>query len=115
MQFDTKEEPMATKELVTAESSGRSRTKEAPWPAEDRTNPYLNANFEPCRAHEYKRSAQFKGGHLGPVSRVSFHPKIPVIATVSDDHTWKLWSIPEGQLVLSGEGHRDWVSGLAFH
>merc|ERR1712079_618925 len=23
--------------------------------------------------------------------------------------------MPEGQLVLSGEGHKDWVSGVAFH
>jgi len=114
MQFDTKEEPMG-KEIVGAGDSKQTRPREAPWPSEDRTNPYLNANFEPCRAHEMKRTAQFKGGHMGPVSRVAFHPKIPVIATVSDDHTWKMWSIPEGQLVLSGEGHKDWVSGIDFH
>lgn len=59
------------------------------------------------------------------ISRVAFHPKIPVVATACDDHTWKMWSMPEGlqdhsciqfprscrlvpagQLVLSGEGHR---------
>jgi WD40 repeat protein len=115
VQFDTKEEPTHPKELVPNESSQRTKIREAPWPSEDRVNPYINANFEPCRAHEYKRSAQFKGGHLGPVSRVAFHPKIPVIGTASDDHTWKMWSIPEGQLVLSGEGHKDWVSGICFH
>lgn len=114
VQFDTKDEPTRDKEL-TAENSRRTREREAPWPSENRANPYLNADFEPSRAHEMKRSAQFKGGHFGPVSRVAFHPKIPVIATASDDHTWKMWSIPEGQLVLSGEGHKDWVSGIAFH
>ncbi len=40
---------------------------------------------------------------------------LPLVATVSDDHTWKLFNLPEGQLVLSGEGHKDWLSGLAFH
>jgi len=114
MQFESKEEPTG-KEAVAAESTGRARPREAPWPNEDRTNPYLNANIEACRAHEYKRSQHFKGGHMGPISRVAFHPKISVIATVSDDHTWKMWSMPEGQLVLSGEGHKDWVSGIAFH
>jgi hypothetical protein len=113
IQFDTKEEPM--KDLAAPENSKRSMVREAPWPSEDRTNPYLNANFEPTRAQEMKRTAQFKGGHLGPISRVAFHPKIPVVATASDDHTWKMWSIPEGQLVLSGEGHKDWVSSVAFH
>ena len=71
---------------------------------------------------------------LQAISRVAFHPKIPVVATACDDHTWKMWSMPEGaneplmfqshfsrsevaplpcecasptgQLVLSGEGHR---------
>ena len=32
-----------------------------------------------------------------------------VIGTASDDHTWKLWSSPSGELVMSGEGHKDWV------
>ena len=31
------------------------------------------------------------------VSRVAFHPKIPVVATACDDHTWKMWSVPEGE------------------
>jgi len=116
IQYDTKEEPVSPKELlISGDSAARTRTREAPWPSDDRTNPYLTATFEPCRAHEMKRVAQFKGGHMGPVSRVTFHPKIPVVATASCDHTWRLWSIPEGQLVLSGEGHRDWVSGIAFH
>lgn len=30
------------------------------------------------------------------ISRVAFHPKIPVVATACDDHTWKMWSMPEG-------------------
>jgi hypothetical protein len=114
MQFDSTKEDVIGKDLIAAETSGRSRPREAPWPSEDRTNPYLNANFE-ARSHELKRTNHFKGPHLGPISRIAFHPKIPVVATVSDDHTWKMWSLPEGQLVLSGEGHKDWVSGIAFH
>merc|ERR1719498_1907700 len=114
-QMESNEEPTMTKEVTSVDASGRTRPREAPWPSEDRTNPYINSNFEPSRAHEFKRSAQFKGGHVGPVSKVAFHPKIPVVATASDDHTWKMWSIPEGQLVLSGEGHKDWVSGVHFH
>lgn len=113
-----KEEPLSPKDMnssAPAESPKATRRKELPWPDKERDNPYLSASFEPCRAHEMKRAAQFKGGHMGPVSRVKFHPKIPVVATASDDHTWKMWSIPEGQLVLSGEGHRDWVSDISFH
>ena len=36
------------------------------------------------------------GGRLQAISRVAFHPKIPVVATACDDHTWKMWSMPEG-------------------
>jgi hypothetical protein len=90
------------------------RDRKAAWPPEDRSNPYANANFEATSVSEMKKVQTFKG-HMGAVSRVAFHPKIPVIATASDDHTWKMWSMPDGQLVLSGEGHTDWVSGIAFH
>ena len=34
---------------------------------------------------------------------------------MSDDQTWKLWSVPDCELIMSGEGHKDWVSGVAFH
>lgn len=34
---------------------------------------------------------------------------------MSDDETWKVWSVPNCDLLMSGEGHRDWVSGVSFH
>lgn len=111
MQADSKDDLAAAQEQPTDTSR---RPKQAPWPSEDRTNPYANSTFEAARVSEMKKTSTFKG-HLGAVSRVAFHPKIPVVATASDDHTWKMWSMPDGQLVLSGEGHRDWVSGVAFH
>lgn len=35
--------------------------------------------------------------------------------TGSDDKTWKMWHLPKGDLIMSGEGHTDWVAGVAFH
>eukprot|EP00928_Gymnodinium_smaydae_P047253 TRINITY_DN31522_c0_g1_i1.p1 TRINITY_DN31522_c0_g1~~TRINITY_DN31522_c0_g1_i1.p1 ORF type:complete len:627 (+),score=127.17 TRINITY_DN31522_c0_g1_i1:232-1881(+) len=114
VQYDTTEEPRNQKEATEPDSSTRARTRQAPWPSDDRQNPYATANFEPVRITDFKKQATFKG-HIGAISRIAFHPKIPVIATASDDHTWKMWSMPNGELVLSGEGHKDWVSGIAFH
>ena len=36
-------------------------------------------------------------------------------ATASDDHTWRLWHMPDGDLIMSGEGHTDWVAAVDFH
>eukprot|EP00929_Paragymnodinium_shiwhaense_P112171 TRINITY_DN8042_c0_g1_i3.p1 TRINITY_DN8042_c0_g1~~TRINITY_DN8042_c0_g1_i3.p1 ORF type:complete len:661 (+),score=201.83 TRINITY_DN8042_c0_g1_i3:95-1984(+) len=114
-QFDSKDELQATKEMTDEGSTKRPKKAEAPWPEQERHNPYAMANLEVAKdMREFKRAAQFKG-HQGAISRLAFHPKIPVVATASDDHTWKMWSMPDGQLVLSGEGHRDWVSGVDFH
>ena len=49
------------------------------------------------------------------VSRVIMHPRKQIVATASDDYTWKIWTVPNGELIMSGEGHKDWISGLAFH
>ena len=45
------------------------------------------------------------------ISRVAFHPKIPVVATACDDHTWKMWSMPEGIRVV---GKRRVAENLHF-
>ena len=49
------------------------------------------------------------------VTSLSYNPKKDIIATGSDDTTWKLWSVPNGDLIMSGEGHVDWVGGVEFH
>ena len=46
---------------------------------------------------------------------VALHPEKQVLATASDDRTWKLWSLPNGELILTGLGHSDWVSCCDFH
>lgn len=38
-----------------------------------------------------------------------------VQVTGSDDKTWKMWHLPKGDLIMSGEGHTDWLAGVAFH
>lgn len=46
---------------------------------------------------------------------VIIHPKKPVVVTASDDGTWRMWGLPAGDLIMTGDGHKDWVSGLDFH
>ena len=83
-------------------------------PAVDRENPYANLEFEALQVNSFSLQKTFKG-HLMSVADIAIHPKKPVVATASDDTTWKLWSIPSGDLIMAGEGHKDWVAGLSFH
>ncbi|KAL8275940.1 hypothetical protein Esti_000056 [Eimeria stiedai] len=53
--------------------------------------------------------------HVAPVTSLCFHPSLPLLATASDDCTWKLWQLPLAELVMSGNGHEDWLGSLAFH
>lgn len=45
-----------------------------------------------------------------PVANLALHPSKPILATASDDKTWKLWHLPAGDLIMCGEGHR-WAAG----
>ncbi|CAM9713984.1 unnamed protein product [Scytosiphon promiscuus] len=77
-------------------------------------NPFMDLLFQPPTVERFALRKSFKG-HLNSVSAVAFHPRKAIVATVSDDETWKVWSVPNCDLLMSGEGHRDWVSGVTFH
>lgn len=70
---------------------------------ENRQNPNLMEEYEPMNTH-MNPVKTFKG-HLMGVTCLSYNPKKDILATGSDDTTWKLWSIPNGDLIMSGEGH----------
>ena len=82
----------------------------SPMPTKDRPNPHLNETYEPSGTH-MNCAKQFKG-HLMGVTSLSYNPKKDILATGSDDTTWKLWSVPSGDLIMSGEGHLDWIGGF---
>jgi len=88
--------------------------KENQLPVGDRMNPFTNLQFEPVEVKNFSLQKTFKG-HLMSVSNLAIHPKKPIIATASDDKTWKMWSLPGGDIILSGDGHKDWVAGVNFH
>ncbi|XP_077353571.1 uncharacterized protein spag16 [Festucalex cinctus] len=58
--------------------------------------------------------------HTLPISCISLHPGKKILASASDDCSWKLWALPAsrekvGQMVLTGKGHSDWLSSCSFH
>merc|ERR1719159_900572 len=112
-QYEAKDEGQDDEEKMQV-TTKRKKTRDTPWPKEDRPNPNLSVKYEPFKTADAKLQRTFKG-HLGSIARVTFHPRLQVLGTASDDHTWKLWSSPNGELVMSGEGHKDWVSDIQFH
>lgn len=41
--------------------------------------------------------------------------KKQIVATASDDCTWKIWNLENGENIMTGEGHKDWICGIDFH
>lgn len=81
-------------------------------PSKDRANPFLAETYEPINSH-MSMLKTFKG-HLMGVTCLAYNPKKAIIATGSDDTTWKMWTVPNGDLIMSGEGHQDWIGGMQF-
>lgn len=109
-----------------------------PFPEKERPNPYLleeSEKKEPivnemdsnmsltsdmqrldARAssliRHIKQSTTFQA-HSGHITCVASHPKENMMATTSNDKTWKLWK--NSEVVLVGEGHQNAVTGCDFH
>ena len=49
------------------------------------------------------------------IHSITLHPTKNIVATGSDDHTWRVWAVPSGELLMTGEGHEDWISEVQFH
>uniref|UniRef100_A0A3Q1F082 Sperm-associated antigen 16 protein-like n=1 Tax=Acanthochromis polyacanthus TaxID=80966 RepID=A0A3Q1F082_9TELE len=57
--------------------------------------------------------------HQLPISCIDLHPKEMMLVSVSDDCRWRMWRLETGEkvaeMMLTGEGHSDWLSGCSFH
>ncbi|KAF0714260.1 Aste57867_3975 [Aphanomyces stellatus] len=114
-QKDSKSSQAKSTASPTKSTIGKKTKKgDTKLPTENAPNPNADKYFDPVQIKRVELVKVFQG-HLNSIAAVAFHPKNPVLATVSDDETWKLWSIPACELIMSGEGHRDWIAGIEFH
>ena len=101
------------KDQNKVESSTKEETSRGTWPLDSRPNPFAaTAPKAPSNAAGWSCRSSFKA-HAMSVTHVAIHPKKPVVASSSDDGTWRLSSLPQGELIMSGG--RSQGLGLGHH
>ncbi|XP_071977464.1 sperm-associated antigen 16 protein isoform X1 [Engystomops pustulosus] len=109
--------------LYNAEKDPNNQTekthpKDSEFPPDNRVNPLL-AQLKEKTSHLLKTSgynlSNTLKAHELAVSCLALHPRKEILVTASDDRLWKMWSIPSGEIIMTGEGHSDWLSGCCFH
>uniref|UniRef100_A0A2K6TU40 Sperm associated antigen 16 n=1 Tax=Saimiri boliviensis boliviensis TaxID=39432 RepID=A0A2K6TU40_SAIBB len=91
-------------------------TKDSEFPIDMQPNPNLNVckeNLSPAK-FDYKLKNIFRLHEL-PVSCISVHPHKNILVSCGEDRLWKVLGIPEGNVLLTGVGHTDWLSDCCFH
>jgi len=53
-------------------------------------------------------------GHTGPVYALAFHPKAPLLISVSQDKTGRIWNLADGKTLAELKGHADLVDAVAI-
>lgn len=108
-------ESMDVQELPT---DFKRHPKDSVFPTDKGVNPYLGQAKAPsghlARSGGFRLSNTFQA-HSHPISGLAIHPRKQILATSSDDNTWKMWAVPGGEIIMTGEGHTDWVSECDFH
>ncbi|KAM6200699.1 sperm-associated antigen 16 protein [Sarcoramphus papa] len=96
---------------------GKRYPKDSEFPVDIQVNPYLVCAKEytqPLKTGECKLRNILKVHDLA-VNCLALHPRKDIVVTGSDDHLWKMWALPDGNIIMTGEGHTDWLSGCCFH
>ncbi|KAI5622263.1 sperm-associated antigen 16 protein [Silurus asotus] len=99
-------------------STTTKHLKDSEFPASTRINPFLpqikalSAQSDKTSSFSLLRSTK---AHTMSVSSLALHPRKMLVASASDDHLWRLWGMPEGEMIMTGEGHTDWLSSCNFH
>lgn len=92
----------------------RIKGKNTPYPEDDaRPNPFLAQEYDDLNSKVSNQ--KIIKAHDKPIGGMCLHFKKQILATVSDDCIWKIWNMEDGENILSGEGHKDWISGVDFH
>lgn len=99
-------------------NTAQKHPKDSEFPVSSRVNPYLGqikALASHCPKASGFRFTNSLKAHTLPISCLALHPRKFIVASSSDDQLWRLWGMPMGDMIMTGEGHSDWLSGCSFH
>ncbi|XP_054492629.1 sperm-associated antigen 16 protein isoform X1 [Agelaius tricolor] len=95
---------------------GRRDLKDSEFPVDPEGTlsfEHAKEHTQPLKPGHYQLSSILKVHDLA-VSCLALHPRKNIVLTGGDDHLWKTWGFPDGNILLTGEGHTDWLSGCCF-
>ncbi|XP_014113229.1 PREDICTED: sperm-associated antigen 16 protein [Pseudopodoces humilis] len=95
---------------------GRRDLKDSEFPVDHEGTPFFEhakEHTQPLKSGQYQLSSILKV-HDFAVSCLALHPRKNIVLSGGDDRLWKTWSFPDGNILLTGEGHTDWISGCCF-
>ena len=119
---DREEEVAHAIEESRARNAGTMKPKQiikvkgqiTPYPVDDaRPNPFLAQEYDDFNSKVSNQ--KIIKAHDKAIGGMCLHLKNQILATASDDALWKIWNMEDGENILSGEGHKDWISGIDFH
>jgi hypothetical protein len=99
LRTETQVKKEALPAVETKTTEGGKKIKFTPFPEDETASPARQT--EPFN---YKQTVLGKTqkGHTMAVCTVVFHPKKPIIGTGSDDMLWKIWTVNQSELIMSG-------------
>ena len=92
---------------------GKGSVKVTPYPEAARPNPFLSREYEnlPTRLSQHTKI----DAHSRGIGGMALHMRKQIVATGSDDCTWKIFNMETSENIMTGEGHKDWIAGIDFH
>lgn len=106
--------PKRTETAKSKRAAPTTNEKDSELPNDDRVNPFAHATTESPDITGFI-SMKVHNAHSAPITSLSMHATKSICVSTSDDGSWKMWSLPDCQLIMSGEGHKDWLSDSDFH
>lgn len=87
--------------------------KNTPYPEDARPNPFLARTYEPL--NQRLQAVKYIDAHTRAIGGASLHMRKQIVATASDDCTWKIWNVETGENIMTGEGHKEFITAIDFH